>query len=178
MTLRCQQRALPTLLAVAPDGSSCGSSLQTLVWIPHHWFLIPDSVAQISRRQLREDTLVSATRPGINPPRSEPSLGCVPRSPIAAGRSKATRGCQIDSRLCLDFCSLGGNLGCGDEYFRMWGLGISMATCLSSTRQSKHSPGCVCAPAVCRHLRAELRDCAGSAPRSRLCLPPASLLFK
>lgn len=42
---------------------------------------------------------------------------------IAAERSKATRGCQIDSRLCLDFCSLGGNLGCGDEYFRNVGLG-------------------------------------------------------
>lgn len=53
-----------------------------------------------------------------------------------------------------------------------WGLGISMATCFSSTRQSKHSPGCVCAPAVYRHLRAELRDSSGAARRSRLCLPP------
>lgn len=47
-----------------------------------------------------------------------------------------------------------------------------MATCFSSTLQSKHSPGCVCAPAVYRHLRAELRDSSGAARRSRLCLPP------
>lgn len=47
-----------------------------------------------------------------------------------------------------------------------------MATCFSGARQSKHSPGCVCAPAVYRHLRAELRDSAGAARRSRLCLPP------
>lgn len=110
-------------------------------------------------------TAVQQTTPGgcglldLAMAHEELGLASVFFSPIASGRNKATRGCQIDSCLCLDFCSSGENLGCGDEYFKMWGLGISMATCFSSTLQSKYRYGCVSGLlAVYRHFQALLAE--------------------